>query len=708
MATYSPQRILLESNQAKYISVDRAQAAKELERLAKLIAYHDYLYFTLASPEISDTQYDALVKQNQELEAHFPDLRRLDSPSHRIGSPVSSQLEKVKHRKSMLSLDNVFSEKEFLEFQKKLRRFLKMPEDYPIPMVAEPKIDGLSASLHYQDGQFVLGATRGDGQEGENVTANLRTVRDIPLHLLGDSFPKSLEIRGEVYMTASNFEELNKNRKQQNEQVFANPRNAAAGSLRQLDSKITASRPLHFYAYYAQNLEGNLTKTHNELLEKLQAWGFSVNPYHKLCNNFDEMLEYYQEMQEVRDTLDYEIDGLVFKVNDISLQERLGVVGRAPRHSIAFKFAAQQAETVVEDIILQVGRTGVITPVAVLRPVIVGGVTVSRATLHNEEEIRRKDIRINDTVIVQRAGDVIPQIVKVLQNKRTSNSQVYNFTDTCPCCNSKLHQTPGQVAKRCLNGFSCEDQAIQRLIHFVSRDALNIDGLGEKHITKFYGLNLITSPVDIFTLEEGNKSFSEPIETWEGWGKQSAQNLWDSINKARTMPLDRLIFALGIPQVGQTTAKLLAKHYKTFEKFLENIIAANKDESRVYNELIGIEGIGHGMARDIVDFFQQKHNVQMVESLLQYLVVLPCEDSNNLPLSGKIVVFTGSLEQISRSEAKSQAEKLGAKVASSVSSHTTFVVAGKDAGQKLKAAHNLGVKIIDEEAWKKTVEETKL
>jgi DNA ligase (NAD+) len=688
--------------------VDRSQAAKELERLAKLISHNDYMYFTMADPEISDTQYDALIKQNQELEAQFPDLRRLDSPSHRIGSPVSSQFDKVKHRKPMLSLDNVFNEKEFLEFQRKLRRFLKMPEDFSIPMIAEPKIDGLSASLHYQDGQFVLGATRGDGQEGENITANLRTVKNLPLRLLGDSFPKSLEIRGEVYMTLADFEELNNSRKKQNEPTFANPRNAAAGSLRQLDSTITASRPLHFFAYYAQNLEGNLTKTHSELLEKLQNWGFTVNPYYKLCNKFDEMLAYYQEMQETREQLNYEIDGLVFKVNDLLLQERLGVVGRGPRHSIAFKFAAQHAETIVEDIILQVGRTGVITPVAVLRPVIVGGVTVSRASLHNEEEIRRKDIRINDTVIVQRAGDVIPQIVKVVEKKRQDNSKVYSFTESCPCCNSKLHKTPGQIAKRCLNGFGCEDQAIQRLIHFVSRDALNIDGLGEKHISRFYGLNLIASPVDIFTLEERNQSSKEAIEDWEGWGKQSAQNLWDAINKVRTIPLDRLIYALGIPQVGQTTAKLLAKHYKTFEKFLENIVAVNQNDTNVHKELTEIEGIGHGMARDIVDFFQQKHNLQMVEGLLQHINVLPCETSDNLPLSGKTIVFTGSLQNISRSEAKSQAEKLGAKVGSAVSAHTTFVVAGADAGQKLKAANSLNITVIDETKWQKIVEELKV
>ncbi len=683
--------------------MDRTQAAKELERLAKLITHHDYCYFTLANPQISDEQYDALRRQNQELEAQFPDLRRLDSPSHRIGSPVSSQFDKVKHRKPLLSLDNVFNEKEFADFGKKLRRFLKIPEDVSIPMLAEPKIDGLSASLHYQNGQFVLGATRGDGQEGENITANLRTVRDLPLGILGDNIPKSLEIRGEVYMKLADFEALNAKRRQRDEQAFANPRNAAAGSLRQLDSTITATRPVHFFAYYAQDLEGHLVETQDELLQKLQTWGFVVNPYHKLCNTYDEMIQYYQTMQDVRQNLDYEIDGLVFKVNDLRLQERLGVVGRAPRHSIAFKFAAQQAETIVDDIVLQVGRTGVITPVAILQPVIVGGVTVSRATLHNEEEIRRKDIRIKDSVIVQRAGDVIPQIVRVNNHKRLRESQVYSFTENCPCCHSLLYQTPGQIAKRCLNGFGCEDQAIQRLIHFVSRDALNIDGLGEKHIARFYALNLIATPVDIFTLEDRNKTLKESLQTWEGWGKQSVQNLWDAINKVRTLPLDKLIYALGIPQIGQTTAKLLAKHFMVFERFLETILKAHQSDSIVHKELMPIEGIGHGMARDIIDFFQQKHNLQMVEGLLKHITVLPYEVASNLSLSGKTIVFTGGLEKISRSEAKAQAEKLGAKLGSAVSAQTTFVVAGKDAGQKLKVAKELGIQVIDETAWQEMV-----
>ncbi len=682
----------------------RSEAAKELERLAKLIAYHDSLYFTLAAPEISDEQYDALRLQNQKLELQFPDLRRIDSPSQRIGAPVTNEFEKVRHRKPMLSLDNVFNVEEFHDFFKKIRRFLKLPDEVSIPMLAEPKIDGLSASLHYQDGQFVLGATRGDGQEGENITANLRTIRDLPLHLQGENIPKSLEIRGEVYITLDSFETMNAERIKNNEQPFANPRNAAAGSLRQLDSSITASRPLHFFAYFAQSLDTPVAKNQDALLKQLSDWGFVVNPNCKLCENDEASIKAYENIQKVRNTLNYEIDGVVFKVNDFRLQERLGVVGRSPRHSIAFKFAAEQTQTVVEDIVLQVGRTGVITPVAVLRPVIVGGVTVSRATLHNEEEIRRKDVRIGDTVIVQRAGDVIPQIVSVVLEKRVENSKVYQFTENCPCCGSELHQTPGQIAKRCLNGFACEDQAIQRLSHFVSRDAFNIDGLGEKNIAKFYSLGMIKTPSDIFTIQERNSSALTPIENWDGWGKQSAQNLWDAINKVRTVSLDRLIYALGIPQIGQTTAKLLARYYLNFNSFLSNIVQSHESNGKVFQDLTHIEGIGHGMAQDIIDFFQQKHNVQMIETLLQHIQVMNYKVDTNLPFYGKLVVFTGSLQTISRSEAKAQAERLGAKVASSVSSSTSLVIAGADAGQKLRNAQKLNVEIIDEKAWLEMVD----
>lgn len=684
--------------------LSRSEAAKELERLAKLIAYHDRLYFNLATPEITDEQYDALRKQNQELELNFPDLRRIDSPSQRIGTPIANEFEKVRHRKAMLSLDNVFNVEEFYDFLKKIRRFLKFHDEVSISMLAEPKIDGLSASLHYQDGQFVLGATRGDGQEGENITANLRTIRDLPLNLQGSNIPKSLEIRGEVYMALDAFEAMNAERIKNNEQPFANPRNAAAGSLRQLDASITASRPLHFFAYFAQSLDTPVAKDQDTLLKQLTEWGFAVNPEHKLCHKTDEMVSAYTNLQKLRNTLNYEIDGVVFKVNDFRLQERLGVVGRSPRHSIAFKFAAEQTQTVVEDVILQVGRTGVITPVAVLRPVIVGGVTVSRATLHNEEEIRRKDVRIGDTVIIQRAGDVIPQIVAVVLEKRSANSIVYEFTENCPCCESKLHKTPGQVAKRCLNGFACEDQAIQRLNHFISRDAFNIDGLGERNIAKFYGLGMIKIPSDIFTMQERNRNALTPLENWDGWGKQSAQNLWDAIDKVRTINLDRLIYALGIPQIGQTTAKLLARYYISFNNFLSNIVKSHESNGKVFQELTHIEGIGHGMAQDIIDFFQHKHNVQMIETLLQHINVVDHVVDTNLPLYGKSVVFTGSLETISRSEAKAQAERLGAKVASSVSASTSYVIAGADAGQKLRNAQKLNVEIISEQDWLKMVE----
>jgi DNA ligase (NAD+) len=683
----------------------REEAAKELERLAKLIAYHDRLYFTLATPEITDEQYDALRLQNKNIELQFPDLRRIDSPSNRIGSPIANEFEKVRHRKPMLSLDNVFDGEGFNDFLKKIHRFLKLPDEIPIPMIAEPKIDGLSASLHYQDGKFVLGATRGDGQEGENITANLRTIKNIPLSLNGNDIPKSLEIRGEVYMPLADFEVMNQERLKNNQQPFANPRNAAAGSLRQLDSNITASRPLYFFAYFAQSLDTPIGKDQENLLKQLAEWGFAINPNFRLCNTTTEMLNAYSEIQKIRNTLDYEIDGVVFKVNDFRIQERLGVVGRSPRHSIAFKFAAEQAQTTVEDILLQVGRTGVITPVAILRPVVVGGVTVSRATLHNEEEIRRKDVRISDTVIVQRAGDVIPQIVSVVLEKRLPNSKVYEFSDNCPCCDSALHKTPGQVAKRCLNGFACEDQAIQRLNHFVSRDAFNIEGFGEKNVAKFYSLGMIKLPVDIFTLEAKNQTAITPIETWDGWGKQSTQNLWNAINKVKTISLEKLIYALGIPQIGQTTAKLLARYYISFSNFLTSIVNSNESNGKVFQELTQIEGIGHGMAQDIIDFFQQKHNVQMVEALLQHLTVNNHVAEDNLPLYGKSVVFTGSLQTISRSEAKAQAERLGAKVASSVSAATSFVIAGADAGQKLRNAQKLNVEIIDEKAWLEMVDE---
>jgi DNA ligase (NAD+) len=667
------------------------QAAHELKVLAKEIAEHNYRYYQLNQPNISDEAYDALLRRNQQIEQRFPDLVRADSPSHRVGSAPSPEFEKVKHPCPMLSLDNAFSLNEVSDFIERIKRFLKWPAEQEIPFMAEPKIDGLSASLHYQDGQFVLGATRGDGFEGENITPNLKTVKDIPLLLQGENIPARLEVRGEVYMSLKDFETLNQQRQEQGEPLFVNPRNAAAGSLRQLDSKITAKRPLKFFAYAFEADEGYQARTQAEILESLKRWGFPVNPHIQLCTNRKELEDYYQHLITVRPDLSYEIDGVVYKVNDLSLQKRLGVVGRAPRHSLAHKFAAEQAETLVEDIVIQVGRTGVLTPLAHLKPIFVGGVMVKRATLHNEDEIQRKDIRVGDTVVVQRAGDVIPQVVKVVLEKRPASSQPFVFPKTCPICHSVVIQVEGQVAKRCENSFSCRAQAVERLKHFVSRNAFDIDGLGEKHLENFYKDDLIKNPIDIFTLQKRDQAQRYLLDKREGWGKQSSDNLWQAIEKRRTISLERFIYALGIPQIGQVSAKLLSKHYQNLSAFL----TANLED------LLTIEGIGPGMAQDLVAFIHYPQHREFIIKLAEQLTIEPykIEASQHSFLTGKTIVFTGGLQNLSRGEAKAQAERLGAKVSGSVSSKTDIVVAGTDAGSKLKNATALGIKVLNEQEW---------
>jgi DNA ligase (NAD+) len=668
-------------------SLSRPEAQAELERLAKEIAHHDHCYYHLAQPEISDEAYDALRKKNEEIERLYPELRRLDSPSHRVGATPSPEFEKVKHRKPMLSLDNAFNADDVANFFKKVRRFLKFSDDQFIDVVVEPKIDGLSASLHYQDGVFVLGATRGDGQEGENITPNLRTIQDIPLSLQGNDFPKNIDVRGEVYMTKADFEALNVERLKAGDAPFANPRNAAAGSLRQLDSAITAKRPLRFFAYAYEALSGGEDETQWGCLESLEKWGFVTNPYNQLCRNMDEALVYYGELEKNRTSLPYEIDGLVYKTNSLALQNRLGSVGRSPRHSIAHKFVAEKAQTILKAIDIQVGRTGVLTPVAILEPVLVRGVTVSRASLHNEDELKRKDIRVGDMVVVQRAGDVIPQVIDRILEKRPHGSVPFVFPTHCPVCQMPVVQVEGQVAKRCTN-YGCSAQAIERLKHFVSRDAFDIDGLGEKIIEEFFQEGWLLTPVDLFYLE---KNIGHVLEKREGWGQLSAHNLFTAIQKRKAISLDRFIYALGIPQVGVTTAKLLAKHYGTWAHFSK---ATSED-------LLSIEGIGPIMAQDIGDFFKNSTVQKMISDLLQDLEVLPLEaiETSNSPLHGKTVVFTGTLATLGRQEAKAQAERLGAKVSGSVSSKTHYVVAGSDAGSKLKAAQELNVAILTEDQW---------
>lgn len=681
------------------------EAMIELERLAKVITYHDELYFQKDAPEISDASYDALVIRNRKIELRFPELRRKDSPTRRIGAPVASGFRKVKHRSAMLSLENAFTSTDVYDFFDRVRRFLSLSGDEEIGIVAEPKIDGLSASLHYQNGRLRLGATRGDGSEGEDITENVKTILDIPTVLDGENVPESLEVRGEVYMCRDDFFTLNERRLQAGEAEFANPRNAAAGSLRQLDPQITASRPLKFFAYGFDALSGMSLTEHTQILAQLKRWGFVVNSEIRFCHSPTQVLDYYNSIGQRRVELPYDIDGVVYKINNLEWQQRLGSVGRTPRHSIAHKFAAEKAETIIENIDLQIGRTGVLTPVAWLKPVNVGGVIVSRASLHNADEIKRRDVRVGDAVIIQRAGDVIPQVLEVIAAKRPLDSQVFVFPDVCPSCGSLVEQIPGEVARRCSGGLICSEQVTERLKHFVSRDAFDIEGLGIRNIETFFANELIKNPVDIFTLEQRDKGSLTPLRCREGWGGQSVQNLFTAINKRRTISLNRFIYALGISQIGVVTAKLLAKHYLSFDNLKQSMVLAADPTSDVYQELLSLDGIGQSTAADLIYFFQEPHNIDIVNRLLQQIQVedFHVDVSDHLPLSGQTVVFTGSLEAMSRAEAKATAERLGAKVAGSVSKKTNFVVVGADAGSKAKAATELGVQVLSEDEWGRIV-----
>jgi DNA ligase (NAD+) len=679
----------------------REEAAEELAQLAKVIANHDYLYHQLATPQISDADYDALIARNRAIEAKFPELIRIDSPSHRVGAAPAPGFKKVQHRTPMLSLDNAFTPGDVTDFLNRVRRFLQLPADQPIEMVAEPKIDGLSASLHYQDGRFILGATRGDGNEGEDITANLRTVKGIPLILQGENAPQNLEIRGEVYMRRDDFLKLNEARLAAGEPEFANPRNAAAGSVRQLDPKITAKRPLHFFAYAYETLSGIKDKTQSALLESLKKWGFSVTTLRQVCQNEAELMAFYHNLEAMRADLDFDIDGVVYKVNNLDWQNRLGTIGRTPRHSIAHKFAAEKAETTLENILIQVGRTGALTPVAILKSVTVGGVVVQRATLHNEDELARKDVRIGDHVEIQRAGDVIPQVVRVITEKRLPSSKPYVFPKNCPVCGSEAVRLEGEVARRCIDGLVCPAQAVERLKHFVSRNAFDIEGLGGKHIESFYQEGLIRSPADIFTLETRDRQSLTPLRNKEGWGEQSARNLFQAIDQRRTISLDRFIYALGIPQVGAVTAKLLARHYRTLANLCTHMVEAQDHNSEAWADLLGLEGIGTNMASDLVGFFNQPHNQTIVDNLSALLTIpeFIVETALSSPLTGKTIVFTGTLSTLSRAEAKARAERLGAKVTGSVTNKTDYVVVGEDAGSKAKSAKELGIKVLSEDEF---------
>lgn len=767
------------------LTVEQAQA--ELAALAAEIAHHDRLYHQLDKPSIPDADYDALVRRNNTIEARYPELRRADSPSLRVGAAPAAGFRKVRHAVPMLSLGNAFEPDDAREFVARVRRFLGLSDDAAVEFVAEPKIDGLSCSLRYENGKLVLAATRGDGAEGEDVTANVRTIRDVPQTLTAP-YPAVLEVRGEVYMNRDDFLEMNRGYAEKGEDLFANPRNAAAGSLRQKDPKITASRPLCFFGYALGELSEPIADTQWGVRERLKGWGFSLNRPAELCDGADKLLQYYGQIGQRRSSLPFDIDGVVYKVNSLELQQRLGFVSRAPRWAIAHKFPAEQAQTRLKSITIQVGRTGALTPVAELEDITVGGVVVSRATLHNEDEIARKDIRVGDLVTVQRAGDVIPQIVGVVEGQRPADAVPYVFPDHCPVCGSLAVREPDEAVRRCTGGLICAAQAKERLRHFVSRNAFDIEGLGEKTIEEFWEIGLIRSPVDIFTLE-GHR---DTILGRPGWKEKSVENLFNAINeRRRRIDLHRFIFALGIRHVGEVTAKALARHYGRMDDWLQGmdraiaampgpawldlhglsglgpvkadallawfadpenlpkldfyagqealrldslvkLLGIKKVDSRAaqalaerygtlaawkeamvaavgaqpaagWHELVAIPDVGPVAAEELAGFFREERNRAIIDGLRAAgVTVVDAERpkaASGSPVAGKTVVFTGTLETMTRTEAKTRAESLGAKVAGSVSAKTDYVVCGADAGSKATKARELGVTILTEQEW---------
>ena len=703
-------------------------AAAELERLARELAHHDELYHGNDAPEISDAEYDALKRRNQAIEEKFPQLIRADSPSIKVGAAPLPTFAQITHSRPMLSLDNTFSDDDVRDFVNSVYRFLGQLPDNSIAFTAEPKIDGLSMSIRYENGILVNAATRGDGTTGENVTANIKTIREIPQRLPKGA-PSVVEVRGEVYMAKSDFMALNAEMEAQGKQLYVNPRNTAAGSLRQLDAKVTESRKLRFFAYaWGEISEPNeLPKTQYEMVQTFRDWGFPVNPLMKRLTSLEDILAHYNDIGLARPDLDYDIDGVVYKVDRLDLQARLGFRSRSPRWATAHKFPAEQAFTTVENIDIQVGRTGALTPVARLTPITVGGVVVTNATLHNAdyiegignsgERIREEghDIRIGDTVIVQRAGDVIPQVLNVVMEKRPADAKKYEFPTKCPVCGShavrEKNEKTGKLdsVTRCTGGFVCRAQATEHLKHFVSRNAYDIEGFGTKQVDFFFeaedpSLQIRTAP-DIFTLKKRQEASPlMKLENIDGFGKVSVKKLFDAIDERRSIALNRFIYALGIRHVGETTAKLLARHYGsygTLEKAMQDAADLSGD---AWNDLNNIEGIGEIVARAIVEFFKEPRNIKVIGELVDQLKdkrPLPAEQvaASDSPVAGKTVVFTGSLERFTRDEAKARAEGLGAKVAGSVSKKTDYVVAGPGAGSKLDKARELGVEVMTEDEW---------
>ena len=675
-------------------------AKREIKSLSMEIRIADAQYYVEDNPTLDDAEYDALRQRLIALEAAFPEFIAKDSPTQTVGAKTSSKFGKIKHSVPMLSLDNAFSDEDVDEFVAKIKRFLNLSGEVPIGFTAEPKIDGLSASIRYEKGRLVSGATRGDGQTGEDVTANLRTLEDVPKQLSGSGWPDVLEVRGEVYISIDDFKAMNEAQEKAGKAAYKNPRNAAAGSLRQIDANVTATRPLRFFAYAWGMVSQPIAETQYQAVKALEGWGFQVNADMKRCETAQDMISHYSSILSRRAALGYDIDGVVYKVDDLALQERLGFVSRAPRWAIAHKFPAEKAQTRILDIDIQVGRTGALTPVARLEPVNVGGVLVSNATLHNEDEITRLGVKVGDLVEIQRAGDVIPQVLRVIED---GGNPAFIFPNKCPVCaadaTNDVDEKTGRVdvVRRCTNGLACPAQAIESLKHFVSRRAYDIDGMGAKQIEAFYEGHYIKEPADIFTLETRNNSIQ--LETWDGWGETSASNLFAAINERRSIDFDRFLYALGIRHIGQGNARLIADHYLSWDKFYTAILAADIG-TEAYAELMNIDGVGPGQMQALRTFFNAEFNQAIVTRLLEQVQVIDAEaPSLDSPVAGKTVVFTGKLEQMSRDEAKAKAQTLGAKVAGSVSKKTDILVAGPGAGSKLKKAADLGVQTMTEDEW---------
>ncbi len=696
------------------------QGRGEHKRLSDEISHHDKLYHEKDAPEISDADYDRLRQRLKAIEAKFPQLVDMFSPTQRVAPTPSTAFAKVTHRRPMLSLDNAFIEEEMQGFIDRVRRGLAretdLAPDAEIALACEPKIDGLSISLRYEEGVFTVGATRGDGTTGEDVTANLKTVKDIP-HKLKGKFPRSIDVRGEVYMERKAFDAMNKRQEAADEKTFANPRNAAAGSLRQLDSVITASRPLRFFGYAWGEAEPRAWKTHSEYLKLLKEWGFRVNPLSKLCRTPEQVIDYYRKMGVERPSLPYDIDGVVYKVDRIDWQERLGFVSRAPRWAIAHKFPAEQARTRLNDIFIQVGRTGAMTPVADLEPVNVGGVMVARATLHNADEIERLDVRVGDMVTIQRAGDVIPQVLGYVPEERPKRTHKFEFPTRCPCpLKTKVQAEEGGVVRRCTGGLECPFQQVERLRYFVSRNCFDIEGLGGTHIENFFNDGLLKVPGDIFRLRDKEAL----IRKREGWGDLSVRNLLAAVDARRTIALDRFVNALGIPLIGEATAKILAQEYGDADTWLAEMLKAAKERKKApdnvkkekataevgesYGRLCNVEQIGVTTADAMCAFFNEGHTVDIIKDLLKQLTVEAVKRrvvAADAALKDKIVVFTGELSTMTRDAAKARAEELGAKVTDSVSKKTSLVVIGENAGSKARKAAELGIETLTEDEWVK-------